>query len=55
LRLIEKRYGLKSLTNRDRASHDMLDCFDFRQRPLKPDVIDKDTRLDFSDLKAALR
>ena len=55
LRLIEKRYGLKSLTDRDRASHDMLDCFDFRQRPLKPDVIDKETRLDFSDVKTTLQ
>ena len=52
LRLIEKRYGLKSLTDRDRQAHDMLDCFDFQQTPLKTDVIDKNTHLDFSDLKA---
>jgi phospholipase C len=54
LRLIEKRFGLKYLADRDKQSSDMLDCFDFTQTPLKADVIQKDTPLDFSDMKPTM-
>jgi phospholipase C len=54
LKLIERRFGLPPLTGRDRAANDMLDCFDFRQGPLPPDVITKETRLDFSGLQPTL-
>jgi phospholipase C len=54
LKLIETRFGLKSLADRDRASKDMLDCFDFTQKPLAPRVIEKDTKLDFSDVKTTM-
>jgi phospholipase C len=54
LRLIEKRFGLKSLADRDLASSDMLDCFDFQQAPLKNRVIDKGTQLDFSGMKTTM-
>lgn len=54
LRLIEKRYGLKSLAERDSQSSDMLDCFDFGRTPLPPDVIERDTRLDFSGLRTTM-
>jgi phospholipase C len=54
LKLIERRFGLKSLTSRDRDASDMLDCFDFDQTPLKPDVITPETKLDFTDLKTTL-
>ena len=50
LKLIEKRFGLKSLTERDADSNDMLDCFDFNQKPLPPRIIRPDTKLDFSDM-----
>lgn len=48
LKLIETRYGLKPLTDRDRKSKNMFDCFDFKQKPLDPVVITKATKLDFS-------
>lgn len=51
LKLIETRFGLKPLTARDRKSNDMLNCFDFKQKPLDPVVITKETKLDFSDMK----
>ena len=51
LKLIEGRFGLESLTERDGKSNDMMDCFDFNQKPLAPLVITKGTKLDFSDLK----
>jgi len=51
LKLIEKRFTLTCLTERDCDSRDMLDCFDFKQKPLDPVVINKDTILDFSNLK----
>jgi phospholipase C len=54
LKLIERRFGLPPLTARDRDASDMLDCFDFHQRPLSPDVITRETRLDFSGLKPTL-
>ena len=50
LKLIETRFGLSSLTERDANSNNMLDCFDFTQKPLPPDVITPDTKLDFSDM-----
>ncbi len=51
LKLIEERFGLKPLTERDAQAHDMLDCFDFHQKPRAPDIITTATRLDFSGLK----
>lgn len=51
LKLIEERYGLAPLSSRDKASHDMLDCFDFSQKPLAPVVITPQTPLDFSAMK----
>lgn len=54
LKLIERRYGLTSLTDRDRDANDMLDCFDFTQQPLAPAVITRDTQLDFSDMKTTM-
>jgi len=51
LKLIETRFHLAALTDRDRASNDMLSCFDFKQTPLAPEVITKEAKLDFSDLK----
>jgi phospholipase C len=50
LKLIETRFDLKALTDRDRDSNDMLDCFDFDRKPLDPVVITPETKLDFSDL-----
>jgi phospholipase C len=50
LKLIETRFGLPPLTNRDRDSNDMLDCFDFNQTPLSPVIITPQTKLDFSNL-----
>jgi len=48
LKLIETKFGLAPLTERDRQADDMLGCFDFRQKPLAPFVIAHDTALDFS-------
>jgi phospholipase C len=48
LKLIERRFDLKPLTERDANANDMLDCFDFKQAPLRPAVITRDTRLDFA-------
>jgi phospholipase C len=50
LKLIETRFDLKALTDRDKDSNDMLDCFDFDRKPLDPVVITAETKLDFSDL-----
>ena len=50
LKLVETRFGLASLTQRDQNASDMLDCFDFTQTPLPPDPIYTSTRLDFSNL-----
>ncbi|MFI5384589.1 MAG: phospholipase C [Fimbriimonadales bacterium] len=52
LKLIEECFALPSLTARDRQASPMLDCFDFRQRPLDPIQITRDTKLDFSNMKA---
>jgi hypothetical protein len=48
LKLIETKFRLSSLTGRDGASHTMLECFDFSQAPLPPDIITQNTQLDFS-------
>ena len=39
LKIVEERFGLSSLTNRDAAANDMLDAFDFTQTPLPPLVL----------------
>ena len=51
LKLIEERFGLPPLTARDTSARDMLDCFDFHQKPLAPELITPQTPLDFSGLK----
>jgi phospholipase C len=51
LKLIETRFNLPALTDRDRTANNMLSCFDFKQQPLAPDPITQQTKLDFSDLK----
>jgi phospholipase C len=50
LKLIETRFDLEPLTDRDADSNNMLDCFDFDQKPLDPIVITADTKLDFGNL-----
>lgn len=50
LKLIETKFGLPSLTQRDGCSNTMLACFDFSQVPLPPLIIKRDTKLDFSDM-----
>jgi phospholipase C len=54
LKLIEHRFGLRPLASRDRDANDMLACFNFQHKPLKPEVIDKNTRLDFSDFHTTM-
>jgi phospholipase C len=39
LKLVEKAFGLPSLTGRDASANNMLDCFDFNQSPLQPVLI----------------
>jgi phospholipase C len=39
LNFVEKRFGLSSLTARDRMSNDMTDSFDFSQQPIPPLVL----------------
>jgi phospholipase C len=39
LALLETKYGLSALTERDGSSNSMLDCFDFSQTPLLPDIM----------------
>jgi phospholipase C len=51
LKLIETRFNLPSLADRDRAANNMLSCFNFEQQPLAADTITKDTKLDFSEVK----
>jgi phospholipase C len=48
LKLVETKFGLSSLTQRDGASNTMLECFDFSESPLPPDIITPETKLDFS-------
>ena len=50
LKLIEKVLGLPPLTSRDLNSNDMLDCFNFSQAPLPPDIITPGTKLNFSKM-----
>jgi phospholipase C len=50
LKLIETAFGLPALTQRDANANDMLDCFNFNQQPLKPVIINEDTKLDFSKM-----
>ncbi len=54
LKLMEVRFGLRPLTERDGQAAAMLECFDFAQKPLKPDIITKDTKLDFSTLQPTM-
>ncbi len=54
LKLIETRFALHPLADRDRASNDMLDCFDFTQKPLAPRIIEKQTVLNFADVKTTM-
>jgi phospholipase C len=54
LKLIERRFGIAPLTERDRHANDMLDCFDFKQKPLLPVVITRETNLDFSNFKPTM-
>ena len=51
LKLMETRFNLPSLTDRDQAANNMLSCFDFKQAPLAADPITRETKLDFSDMK----
>lgn len=53
LKLIETKFHLPALTERDGSSHTMLECFDFSQAPLPTDIIRKNTKLDFTDLSAS--
>jgi phospholipase C len=51
LKLIEQRFGLGPLASRDKEANDMLDSFDFQQKPAPVDIINGETKLDFSELK----
>jgi phospholipase C len=39
LKILEERFGLAALTNRDQVANDMLDSFDFTQTPLPPLIL----------------
>jgi phospholipase C len=54
LKLIEERFNLKPLTSRDGEANDMLDCFNFQQEPVAPDVITRQTKLYFSQLQTTM-
>ncbi len=41
LKFIEERFGLPPLTERDSQANDMLDSFDFDQRPLQPQILEQ--------------
>ncbi len=43
LRLVEERFGIATLTNRDSQALDMIDAFDFSQQPRKPVLLDATT------------
>jgi phospholipase C len=47
LKLIEDHFGLQPLADRDRSADDMLDCFNFQQKPNAPEVLTRDTKLEF--------
>jgi phospholipase C len=51
LKLIEQRFGLRPLASRDKEANDMLDSFDFQQKPAPVDIINRETKLDFSEVK----
>ena len=51
LKLIETQFGLPSLTGRDGGANTMLECFNFSQPPLPPDIITPKTKLDFSQVR----
>jgi phospholipase C len=55
LKLIETRFGLKPLSERDRMSNDMLDCFDFKRKGLPPVIITRDSKLSFGDLETRMK
>ena len=40
LKIVEKRFGIQSMTDRDRNALDMTDCFDFTQQPRAPVIFD---------------
>ena len=50
LKLLETKFQLSALTGRDSGSNTMLECFDFSQTPLPPDIITENTKLDFSGM-----
>jgi phospholipase C len=43
LKMIELRWGIQPMTNRDRNASNMLDCFDFTQQPRAPVVFNPTT------------
>jgi phospholipase C len=47
LKLIEDHFHLTPLAERDAAADNMLDCFDFQQKPNPPEVLAKETKLVF--------
>ena len=47
LKLIEDHFGLPPMATRDRDANNMLDCFDFSQKPNPPEVITSETKLKF--------
>jgi phospholipase C len=52
LKLVETAFHLSPMASRDAQANNMLDCFNFSQTPLPPDIITPDTKLDFSDMAA---
>jgi hypothetical protein len=44
LKFIETRYRLRSLTARDTAANNLLDSFDFNQRPQPPLILQEHPR-----------
>ena len=51
LKLIEQRFGLRPLASRDKEANNMLDSFDFQKKPVPADIIPRETKLDFSEVK----
>ncbi len=51
LKLIETKFALVPLTGRDGGANTMLECFNFSQPPLPPDIITPETKLDFSQVR----
>jgi phospholipase C len=47
LKLIEDHFGLKPLAERDRDANNMLDCFNFQQKPNPAEVLTRETELKF--------